>query len=183
MKLLACVLAKNDEVVIGKCLERLSESADGIVVFDDGSTDNTVKIAKSFDKVIRIFENPPYQEWKPVRNIKKILSFVSDVQPEWVLITDSDDVIDIRFAKEKDNLLNDPKVGRYHFREITLWGSNNKYRADKPEWYSRTRGRTPFLMRWNPNFTYTERYKPLKKNNFKWLKKKRVVEISKRFLP
>jgi glycosyltransferase involved in cell wall biosynthesis len=183
MKLLACVLAKNDEMVIGKCLERLSESADGIVVLDDGSTDRTLEIAKSFDKVIKIFANPPYKEWKPVRNIKMILNYVSEIKPEWILVTDSDDILDKRFAGEKEKLLNDPKAGRYHFREITLWGSNKHYRVDKPEWYSRTKGRTPYLMRWDEDFTYIERYKPFPMNYLKWFRKQWMVGIVKRWVP
>jgi glycosyltransferase involved in cell wall biosynthesis len=183
MKLLACVLAKNDEFVIGKCLARLSESADGIIVFDDGSIDKTVEISKSFEKVIKIFENPKYKEWKPVKNIKVILNYINSLKPEWILITDSDDVLDKRFAEKKEELLNNENAGRYHFREITLWGSKNFYRTDKPEWYSRTKDRTPYLMRWSPEFTYVERYKPFPMNNLRWLRKQWIIGIMKRFLP
>lgn len=183
MKLLACVLSKNDEKVIGKCLERLSESADGIVLFDDGSIDDTVEIAKSFPKVVKIFQNPPYREWKPVKNIKILLNYVSKHQPEWILITDSDDILDKRFSSQKDELLNAKDIGRYHFKEITLWGSNSNFRVDKPQWYGRTRDRTPYLMRWNDEFTYVERYKAFPMNHLKWIRKRWIIGFIKRFIP
>lgn len=182
MQLLSCVLAKNDEKVIGKCLERLSESSDGIIVLDDGSSDKTVEIIKSFGKVIHVFENPPYREWRPVKNIKMILEYVNKVKPEWFLITDSDDVLDARFAEQKHKLLSDKEVGRYHFKEITLWGTNRHYRTDRPQWYSRRRDRTPYLMRWNPEFTYLERYQEFPMNFIRFMRRQWVIGIIKRHI-
>lgn len=47
-----CVIAKNEEDIIGKSLSSVKNFADEIIVVDTGSTDNTVSIAKEFtDKV------------------------------------------------------------------------------------------------------------------------------------
>ncbi|MCB0723917.1 MAG: glycosyltransferase family 2 protein [Ignavibacteriae bacterium] len=182
MKLLGYVFTKNDEKVIGKCLERLSESCDGIIVVEDGSTDGTYDIVRSFPKVIKIFRNPPYEEWKTFRDLKKILKVVTDINPEWIIGVDSDDVLDKRFAEQRDKLLDNKEVGRYHFREITLWGDNKRYRVDKPEWYGRTRDRTPFLIRWGPNVKYFERHFLFPMNFIRWLRKRGFVGIIKRQL-
>lgn len=180
MKLLGYVFTKNDEKVIAKCLERLSETCDGIIVVEDGSTDNTYEIVKSFPKVVKIFRNPPYNEWKTFRDIQKVLSVVREINPEWLIGVDSDDVLDKRFTSQKDQLLNNNSVGRYHFREITLWGSSEFYRVDKPEWYSRTRDRTPFLIRWGPDVKYFERHYLFPMNMIRWMRKRWLVGILKR---
>lgn len=182
MKLLSYVFTKNDEKVIGKCLERLSESSDGIIVVEDGSTDQTYEIVKSFPKVIQILRNPQYQMWNTFRDINKILGIVKEINPEWLMGVDSDDVIDKRFSNERDLLLNDKSVGRYHFREITLWGGNEYYRADKPEWYSRTKNRTPFLIRWGEGVRYNERHYYFPMNFIRWSRKRWIVGILKRYV-
>jgi (heptosyl)LPS beta-1,4-glucosyltransferase len=43
----AIIITKNEEASIGKCLESISW-VDEIIVVDSGSTDNTVKISKSY---------------------------------------------------------------------------------------------------------------------------------------
>lgn len=181
MRLVSYVLTKNDEHVLGKCLQRLSEVCDGIVVVDDGSTDSTPDIIKSFDKVIKVFRNPPNELFKPYRDLTRIMKFLKEIQPEWVMAMDSDDVIDKRFVLERDKYLSRTDVGRYHFQEITLWGSNKQYRADKPELYSRKRGKTPFLARWNPNFKYLDPYEKFPASLIRKMRQSWIIAITKRY--
>ncbi len=48
MLLSACLIAKNEENTLPKCLDSLRGVADEIILVDTGSTDKTVEIAKSF---------------------------------------------------------------------------------------------------------------------------------------
>ena len=42
-----CMIVKNEEAVLGRCLESVGTAADEIIVVDTGSTDRTREIAKA----------------------------------------------------------------------------------------------------------------------------------------
>ena len=47
-----CMIVKNEEEVLGRCLESVGPVADEIIILDTGSTDRTKEIAPQFtDKV------------------------------------------------------------------------------------------------------------------------------------
>jgi glycosyltransferase involved in cell wall biosynthesis len=51
-KVSACLIVKNEEKVLGQCLESIKDIVDEIIITDTGSTDSTVEIAKEFtDKI------------------------------------------------------------------------------------------------------------------------------------
>lgn len=56
IKLSACLIVKNEEKNLARCLESLKGVVDEIVVVDTGSTDNTIPIAESFGAKIGHFE-------------------------------------------------------------------------------------------------------------------------------
>lgn len=152
MNIVGIITCKNDEKVIGKSLQRLSEICDGVLVYDDGSTDNSVSIIKKTRNIIELKENPPYKPF----NRKLFESWseekVNEIKPEWIIYIDSDDVIDVRFKDHKDEYFNE-KYDRICLKEITLWGSKDYYRVDNPEKFSRYE-RSPYIIRYNGNFKW-----------------------------
>ena len=42
-----CMIVKNEEDVIGRCLECVKDIVDEIIIVDTGSTDSTIEIADS----------------------------------------------------------------------------------------------------------------------------------------
>lgn len=91
MNISAVVLAKNNDSTIRKTLESL-ETFDDVVVYDNGSIDETINIAKSFKNVNLIKGEFNGFGWTKNRA-------VSFTKNDWVIIIDSDEVIDKELLK------------------------------------------------------------------------------------
>ncbi len=146
---------KNDGWLVERWLQRNTECADAVVTLDDGSSDDTRKILENHPKMVKVICNPCFQPYSIFDNVNRLLQAAAMLNPEWVIYLDSDNLLDARFALNKDELLRRPDVGRYHFHEITLWRGTNYYRTDKPEQYMRRRGLAPFLIKYTPELRYT----------------------------
>ena len=86
MKISAVVLAKNNEQTINNTLISL-KTFDDVVVYDNGSTDKTIEIVKSF-KNINLIQGE-FKGFGWTKN--KAASFA---KYDWIIIIDSDEVVD-----------------------------------------------------------------------------------------
>lgn len=136
------VLTKNNEATIKKTLEALSTFKD-VVVYDNGSSDATMEIAKKFPNVNLI--QGEFKGFGWTKN--KAASYAKN---DWVLIVDSDEVVDETLrntlqTKQLDNntvyLLNfrafyknrevkhcgwnDQKIKRLYNKTITQYNAND----------------------------------------------------------
>ncbi|MSN96541.1 glycosyltransferase family 2 protein [Campylobacter sp. FMV-PI01] len=82
----AVVLVKNNELTLEKTLKSL-EFLDEVIVYDNGSTDNSINITKSFKNVNLI--NGEFMGFGKTKN--RAASFAKN---EWILVIDSDEVVD-----------------------------------------------------------------------------------------
>jgi len=80
-----CIIAKNEEAVLGDCLESVKD-ADEIVVCDTGSTDTTVQIAESYGAKVCHFEW--CDDFAKARNYAK-----QHCTAEWILSIDADETL------------------------------------------------------------------------------------------
>lgn len=80
----ACLMVKNEETHLPRCLESIRSWVDDIVVVDTGSTDRTVEIATSYGA--RVFHHPWEGDFSKHRN--QTLDYASG---DWVLIIDADE--------------------------------------------------------------------------------------------
>ncbi|ADN09610.1 glycosyltransferase family 2 protein [Sulfurimonas autotrophica] len=87
----AVVLAKNNEATIKNTLEALREF-DDVIVYDNGSTDKTMEIAKEFPNV-----NLIQGEFKGFGWTKN--KAASYAKHDWILIVDSDEVVDAQLLE------------------------------------------------------------------------------------
>lgn len=92
MNISAVVLAKNNEATIKATLESLEEFQD-VVVYDNGSTDSTIQIVKSFSNVNLV--EGAFKGFGWTKN--KAVSFAKN---DWIIIVDSDEVVDSTLLKE-----------------------------------------------------------------------------------
>ena len=88
-----CMIVKNEEKVLSRCLESVKEIVDEIIIVDTGSTDRTKEIASHFTN--NIYDFKWINDFSAARNF----SF-SKATKEYVLWLDADDVI-INEDKEK----------------------------------------------------------------------------------
>ena len=81
-----CMIVKNEELVIGRCLESIKDVVDEIIIVDTGSTDNTKEIAKSYTN--NIYDFKWINDFSAARNF----SF-SKASKDYIMWLDADDVI------------------------------------------------------------------------------------------
>lgn len=82
---------KNEEVYIQNCIDALlaqgSKEEVEVIVVDNGSTDNTIKILKQYENNIRLFS-------LPVGTISEVRNFgASHARGEWIAFIDGDVVV------------------------------------------------------------------------------------------
>lgn len=108
-----CIIAKNEETNIERCLESLSKCGFEIIVVDTGSTDNTKAVAKKYTD--KVFDFIWCNDFAVTKNFA-----ISKAQYEYVMVIDSDEFInDIDIQKlYRDIELNPDRVGRIYRRNI-----------------------------------------------------------------
>ncbi|MCI8352084.1 MAG: glycosyltransferase family 2 protein [Clostridia bacterium] len=85
-KISLCMIVKNEEDVIGRCLESVRDIADEIIIVDTGSTDRTKEIVSKYTSKIYDFE------W--VDDFSKARNFsFSKATKDYILWLDADDII------------------------------------------------------------------------------------------
>jgi glycosyltransferase involved in cell wall biosynthesis len=88
-----CMIVKNEEKVLRRCLESIKDHIDEIVIADTGSTDNTKKIALSYTSKVYDFD------W--VGDFSVARNFVqSKATGEWIIYLDADEYVDFENIKE-----------------------------------------------------------------------------------
>jgi glycosyltransferase involved in cell wall biosynthesis len=102
MKISAVVLTKNNQKTIKKTLESL-ESFDNVVVYDNGSVDNTLEIVKEFSNVHLV--EGVFNGFGWTKN-----KAVSYALYDWIVIVDSDEVIDNELLYALQTKILDEKV-------------------------------------------------------------------------
>lgn len=90
-----CMIVKNEELTIRRCLDSVKEVVDEIIIVDTGSTDRTLEIAKSYTR--HIYHFPWIDDFSAARNF----SF-AQAKKDYILTMDADDILS---SRDKDKLL------------------------------------------------------------------------------
>lgn len=101
MKVSAVVLTKNEANIISRCLQSLSW-CDEILVIDDNSTDETIKIAQELGA--KVITRKLQGDFAAQRNFA-----LRQAQGEWMLFVDADEVVSPELINEIQAVLNQPK--------------------------------------------------------------------------
>jgi glycosyltransferase involved in cell wall biosynthesis len=121
---------KNEEKWIGKSLESVLSFCDNVIVLDNNSIDNTVKICKDFSHV-NIIEQPdlPFDESRD-RNI--LLQKSLELKPDYVLSMDGDEILipNSKEILEEELEILYPNSNVFMFQFLYMWDKLNQYRYD-----------------------------------------------------
>lgn len=131
--LVAALRVKNETWVIKYTLSALSEFVDKIVVIDDGSTDDTVQVCKSFPKVVEVFCNGIRDENQvdEAKDWNRMTELARKHGAEWILYTDADEMLEPAI---KDFARKLPELTQYNmirFRKVSPWKRIDVFRTDK----------------------------------------------------
>jgi len=82
-----CMIAKNEEKFIGKCLESIKDIANEIIVVDTGSDDKTKEIASSYGA--KIIDYKWEDDFSKARNV-----YVENAAKDWIFAIDADETLE-----------------------------------------------------------------------------------------
>lgn len=133
------VLTKNEESMIKTCLESL-KWADEIVIYDNGSTDKTLDIARKYtDKIYKYLE----QDFATLRN----LAF-EKTKGDWVFYVDADERVLKPLKEEISGIIQNTTKSAYAVsRKNIIFGQEVNYGSYKKDWVIRLFKRSAF-KRW-----------------------------------
>ncbi len=107
MKFSLCMIVKNEERTLGKCLESLKEIMDEIIIVDTGSTDDTKKTAAQYTD--KIYDYEWDDDFAAARNYA-----FSKATGDYIYSADADEVIDeenqAKFKRLKQALIPEVEI-------------------------------------------------------------------------
>lgn len=81
-----CMIVKNEEAVLSRCLESIKDAVDEIIIVDTGSSDATKEIAKKYTDLV--------YDFKWINNFSAARNFsFSKASKDYIIWLDADDVI------------------------------------------------------------------------------------------
>jgi glycosyltransferase involved in cell wall biosynthesis len=129
MEIITGITTKNEDWIIDKTLCAVNNFVDKIIIYDDGSTDKTEEICRSYDKV-EWFVRPSHNEFirEEAKQRMELINIISDFDPNYILLLDADEIPTPSIVNFINNI--DESVTSWKIRMVNLWGDEGKYRYD-----------------------------------------------------
>lgn len=129
MKLTVIILTHNSSNLILDCLNSV-KSADEIVIVDDNSTDDTLKLAEPFQPTIIRHQLTSFSSQ---RNLT-----LKQVKSDWVLFLDSDERVPLKLFHEIKTVINTGSYSAYRVKRLNyFFGRAIKHGGYWPDWQTR----------------------------------------------
>lgn len=113
-----CMITKNEEKNISRCLESIKDIADEIIVVDTGSTDKTVEIAKSFGAKTYFFKWD--KNFSHARNAS-----IEKATMDWIIFLDADEELPKEEGLKLKQIINTTPLEGFHCRLVNIVSSQN----------------------------------------------------------
>jgi glycosyltransferase involved in cell wall biosynthesis len=116
-----------------RVLNHMKKFCQEIVIYDDGSTDDSVEVASRYTKyIIRGKTNDFANE---LEHKQQLLDLALSLNPDWIIWLDADEVFDRQAEtygiRALCNYGNANEIDGFSFQEFNLWKSVNNYRTDE----------------------------------------------------
>ena len=133
----ACMIVKNEEKVLKRCLDSLQNLVDEIVIVDTGSTDLTKEIAMEYTD--KIFDFTWVHDFAAARNY----SFTKATM-DYIYVADADEEIDKenqeKFRMLKEAMLPEIEIVQMYYTNQLQYGTTYNYDKEyRPKLYKRLR--------------------------------------------
>jgi len=116
-----------------RVLNHMKKFCDEIVVYDDGSTDDSVEVASRYTKYIIKGKTNDFQN--ELQHKQQLLNLALSLNPDWIVWLDADEVFDrdgetygIRTLCNYGNVRG---IDGFSFQEFNLWKTTDQYRVDE----------------------------------------------------
>ena len=132
-----CMIVKNEEAVLARCLDTVADLVDEIIIVDTGSTDKTKEIAAHYTEKLYDFE------W--VYDFSKARNFAfSKATQEYIYSADADEVLDEenreRFRILKECLLPEIEIVQMKYGNQLSFGTVYNFDEEyRPKLFKRLR--------------------------------------------
>src|SRR5215204_1499592 len=94
MLLIGLIRMRDENLILQDTLDHLAQFCDGLILFDDVSSDESVEIAEKHPKVYQVVRN---KFWSPnrleeeTRHRQVLLEAAQSYNPEWIFYSDCDE--------------------------------------------------------------------------------------------
>ena len=128
-----CMITKDEEQFLSRCLDSVKDIVDEIIIVDTGSKDKTKEIAKGFGA--KIIESGWKDDFSAARN-----ESLKHATKDWILVLDADEVISEKDLKRINGLTEDADVDGYKLIQRNYYG-----KAKRADDYEESKGFAGFI--------------------------------------
>lgn len=134
-----CMIVKNEEKVLSRCLDSVCDLCDEIIIVDTGSTDSTKEIAAEYTKKV--------YDFKWTGNFSDARNFAfSKATMDYIYSADADEIVDAenqkRFLNLKEAMLPEIEIVQMKYVEDGIQTVLNSKVEYRPKLYKRIRNFT-----------------------------------------
>ncbi|WP_167859272.1 glycosyltransferase [Paenibacillus cymbidii] len=115
-----CMIARNEEAVIARCLQSVRGAVDETIVLDTGSSDRTAIVAREEGAVVYSYEWQ--QHFADARN-----AAIAYARGEWILVLDADERLEDGQARMlRQCIADNPEADGFFVRIVNYFGSEDR---------------------------------------------------------
>lgn len=149
-----CLIVKNEEVLLSRCLDSLEGIGDEIIIVDTGSTDNTKQIAAKYTD--KIYDFKWVDDFAAARNFA-----FSKATKEYIYSADADEILNEenhrKFMEIKQILLSEIEIVQMKYTNQLQHGTTYNFNTEyRPKLFKRLR-----LFTWIDSIHETIRVEPI----------------------